>query len=118
MTSKAKMLKAGMAGASHAKSVPLATLPKPSDADAMAFVEGKRRQGRGGKGPSVQTSRRPDVQNRRDLVERSGGRLMRRMTVYFDPALADRLEGYCGRRLKLSDEIGTAVDAYLRSKGA
>jgi hypothetical protein len=51
------------------------------------------------------------------LVERGGGKVRRRMTVYLPPALADRLVRWCeanGR--EMSHTIAEAVGTFLKRK--
>ncbi len=55
----------------------------------------------------------------RGVLERSGGRLTRRMTLCLEPELARRLVRYCaGVERELSDVTGDAVRAFLDGQGA
>jgi hypothetical protein len=54
----------------------------------------------------------------RALVVRRGGTERRRTTVYFDPALAKRLNVYCAQHdLEMSQVVGEAVEALLGKRG-
>jgi hypothetical protein len=51
-------------------------------------------------------------------VVRRGGTERRRTTVYFDPALAKRLNVYCAQHdLEMSQVVGEAVEALLGKRG-
>lgn len=88
------------------------------------------------KRPGARPPKRPDIQTpslpgipapappdpsrvTRGVLERSGGRLTRRMTLCLEPELARRLVRYCaGVERELSDVTGDAVRAFLDGQGA
>lgn len=107
------------------KKPPVTLRKPPAPATLEAFVEGKP--------PATQAPKRPDVQTpslpgipappdpsrvTRGVLERSGGRLTRRMTLYLEPELARRLVRYCaGVERELSDVTSDAVRAFLDGQG-
>ncbi len=52
------------------------------------------------------------------LLERAGGRVTRRMTMYLDPALAQRVVLHCAETgREISDIAALALERYLASPG-
>ena len=52
-------------------------------------------------------------------MERKDGRVLRRMTLYFDPLTGYRLKVFCAAAEREASSVVTeAVAAYLDSKGA
>jgi hypothetical protein len=56
---------------------------------------------------------------KKGLLERSGGRITRRMTVYLPPALAQRLVVHCAATGRPISEVASdALDRYLSRQPA
>lgn len=67
---------------------------------------------------SEDTPRRPETsrapQGSKVLVERRSGDIKRRVTIYFEPRTAQRLEEYCeAERYAMSDVVTIAVREHL-----
>jgi hypothetical protein len=61
----------------------------------------------------------PAASSGKGLLERSGGRLTRRMTMYLDPALARRVLLHCAETgEEISDVAAQALEQWLSSQAA
>ena len=98
---------------------PLVSLRKPPSSvpDVEAFIRGGERSAEAPSAPASQVARASGSQ--RGLLERSGGRVTRRMTAYVAPELAKRLSVFCASEgRQVSEVIEEALAGYLGGQAA
>jgi hypothetical protein len=92
----------------------IAVRPPPPPRHLEAFVSGGQPPAANVQTPTVNSSPPAVNRRRRGIVARAGGVERARLTVYLDPAIAERLRRWAFEHgAELSDVAATAIEAHV-----